>query len=106
MTAKLVVLYPHPIDVSAFERAYHAQHMPLMRRFINPPERVPTYRVLGGSSTPFYRMAEVHFASSQELRDFFASPNGEEARVSSERLSSGGRPTYFVCEADEQPWAR
>lgn len=103
MTAKLVVLYPHPVDPAAFERAYHAQHMPLMRRFIEPPARTPTYRVLGPASVPFYRMAEVHFATYQELSSFFASRSGEECRLSAQRLSSGGRPMYFVCEADEDP---
>jgi uncharacterized protein (TIGR02118 family) len=100
MTAKLVVLYPHPVDPPAFERAYHTQHMPLMRRLISPSERTPTFRVLGRAGAPFYRMAEVHFASYEELSSFFASPEGEQCRLSSQRLSSGGPPVYFVCQPD------
>ena len=103
MTAKLVVLYPHPVDPAAFERAYHAQHMPLMRRFIQPPERTPTYRVVSRPNIPFYRMAEVHFATQHELTAFFTSSDGEACRLSSQRLSSGGLPLYFVCEADARP---
>jgi uncharacterized protein (TIGR02118 family) len=101
MTVKLVVLYPRPLDAAAFERAYHAEHMPLMRSFIAPPARTPTFRVLGREDAPFYRMAEVHFASARELREFFTSPRGEQCRQSAQRLSTGGPTTYFVCEADE-----
>lgn len=43
---KLVVLYPHPRDPAAFEKAYHDEHMPLMRRLIGSEEATPTFRAL------------------------------------------------------------
>ena len=36
VTAKLIVLYPKPVDTEAFERDYPAHHMALMRRLVGP----------------------------------------------------------------------
>ena len=100
MSIKLVVLYPTPIDPAAFERAYHAEHMPLMRRVITPPDRTPTFKVVGPQAAPFYRMAEVHFATLEDLSAFATSPEGRHARSSAQRLYTGGEPVVLVCEAD------
>lgn len=101
MAAKVLVLYPHPVEPAAFERSYHEQHMPMMRSMISPPSRVPTYRVEGGSSAPFYRVAEIHFDDLEQLRAFGASPDAEVARRSSRLNSTGGEPIVLVCLADD-----
>ena len=100
MSIKLVVLYPPPSDPLQFERAYHAQHMPLMRRLITPALRTPTFRVIGPAAAPFYRMAEVHFPSIVELSAFASSEAGQGAQRSALHVSTGGPPTLVVCAAD------
>jgi uncharacterized protein (TIGR02118 family) len=100
VSIKLVVLYPRPIDEEAFERVYHEQHMPLMRRLITPAERVPTYRVRLPGDAQFYRMAEIHFDSFTELDAFANSEEAKNARRSSAAASTGGKPLVFVCERD------
>ena len=101
MAIKLVVLYPQPISEVAFEQRYHGQHLPLMARALGSSERTRTYKVrstLGGPS--FYRMAEVQFASVDELGAFGRSALGLEARHSAESVSTGGRPVTLICEED------
>ena len=100
MSIKLVVLYPTPTDPAAFERAYHAEHMPLMRRLITPDERTPTFKIVGPQSAPFYRMAEVHFETLEALTAFATSAEGKHARASAQRLSTGGETVVLVCQAD------
>jgi len=100
VSIKLVVLYPRPIDEQHFERIYHAEHMPLMRRLITPPARTPTYRVRLPSDAPFYRMAEVHFDTLADLQAFANSEEGRGARHSSAAVSTGGKPVVLICEAD------
>jgi uncharacterized protein (TIGR02118 family) len=102
VSIKLVVLYPRPIDEEIFEQVYHNQHMPLMRRLITPAERTPTYRVRLPSDAPFYRMAEVHFASLAELEAFASSEEGKAARHSSSAVSTGGKPSILICERDSR----
>ena len=100
MSIKFIVLYPPPLDEAAFERAYHAQHMPFMRSVITPSERVPTFRVVRSSSTPIYRVAQIDFESIGELDAFGRSEAGKHARRSSESISTGGAPLVLICEKD------
>lgn len=101
MTAKLIVLYPRPTDVEAFEQRYHAHHMALMRRLVGPTIPLPTYLVAGRRATPFYRVAEICFPSADALRQFTHSPAAIEGLTSSRDVSSGGDPIYLSCIADE-----
>ena len=61
---KLVVIYPRPADVDAFERAYRDEHVPLAVEKIKGTTKFVATRVVGtpGSATPpFYRIAQLHF---------------------------------------------
>ena len=100
MSAKIVVLYPHPTDPSAFERDYHGRHMPLMRQLVAPAGRVPTFAVKGPQSAVFYRMAEIHFDDLGALITFARSEDAQLARRSSESVSTGGTPLVLICERD------
>jgi uncharacterized protein (TIGR02118 family) len=100
MPIKIIVLYPQPNDAPAFERAYHGEHMPLMRSLLKPAERTPTFKIVGRGSVPFYRMAEVHFSNMEELTAFASSEAGQGARRSSERMSTGGKPLVLICQPD------
>ena len=102
MSVKLVVLYPKPTDPEAFESYYHSQHLPLMRRLVGPDIPLPTYRVTAnfGAEPPFYRVAEIHFPDRSRLDAFLrADPSGV-GRASAIKVSSGGLPSFFLCEAD------
>lgn len=100
--AKLVVLYPAPRDREQFERAYTAEHAPMVtpKNFPGLTKFVAT-KITGtadGSPAPFARIAELHFPSLQALQ---AAASGEPARRTVEHaisISSGGPPVFLIGE--------
>jgi uncharacterized protein (TIGR02118 family) len=102
MAARLIVLYPSPRDPEAFERDYFENHMPLMRRLVGPNVVLTTHRVrnVAGGRQDIYRVAEIQFAGMEALRTYVASDRAREGQASSEKVSTGGPPTYLVCATD------
>lgn len=100
--AKLVVLYPYPPDVDAFERAYTEEHVPMVNE--NSMKGITKFvatKVLGtadGSAPPFYRMAELHFPSLAVLQECASSASAQEAVAHAVSISSGGQPLFLVAE--------
>ena len=80
MTAKLVVLYTHPDDPSAFDRHYFNTHMPLVGT-VPGLQRAETGRFAaaadGGEQT-YYRVAELYFADQGALE---AGPGSDEGKA-------------------------
>lgn len=102
--AKVIVLYPAPKDVDAFERAYTQEHAPMVT-----PETFPgmtkfvASRIVGtptGSAAPFQRVAELHFPSLEALQAAAASPSAQQAVAHAVSISSGGMPTFLVAEEE------
>ena len=102
--AKLVVLYPSPRDVKAFERAYTQDHAPMVtpetfkgiRRFV-------ASRIVGaadGSAPPFYRIAELHFPSMEALQAAAASAPAQKAVAHAVSISTGGKPVFLIAEEE------
>ncbi len=100
--AKVVVLYPSPPDVSAFERAYTQDHAPMVtaenfkgiRKFV-------ASKVVGtpdGSPAPFHRIAELHFPSMAALQAAAASASGQGVVAHAVSISTGGTPIFLVAE--------
>jgi uncharacterized protein (TIGR02118 family) len=92
----LTVAYGHPADPEAFDRHYQSVHRPLV-------EQVPglvsfTARhcsSLDDTAPPYYLIAELAFASAQELTDGRASPQGRAAGADVANFADGGA-TMFV----------
>ena len=68
-SAKLVVIYPRPKDVDAFENIYQTEHVPLAVARLSGKTKMVATKVLGSpqGTPPFYRVAEVYFPSMQAL---------------------------------------
>lgn len=102
--AKLVVLYPAPRDVDAFERVYTEEHAPLVNpRTFKGITKFVASRIVGtpdGSPAPFHRVAELHFPSLAALQAAAASPSAQEAVAHAVSISSGGRPVFLVAEEE------
>lgn len=100
MAARLMVLYPPPVDPETFEAAYLTKHIPLMRRLVGKDGRLSFWKVVsaGAGPPPFYRIAEIEFASMEGLRGFIRSDETGEGRASSEAISTGGLPQFLLCE--------
>src|SRR5438132_14144892 len=102
--AKVVVLYPAPSDVNAFERAYTQDHAPMVtpQTFSGMTKFVAT-KIVGtpdGSAAPFYRIAELHFPSMETLQAAAASAPAQKAVAHAVSISTGGKPVILVAEEE------
>jgi hypothetical protein len=82
-SVKLVVIYPRPKDVDAFEKM-------VATKVLGSPQGTP----------PFYRVAEVYFPSMQALEQCAASAGGQETLAHAAKISSGGPPIFLVAEEE------
>ena len=102
-TAKVIVIYPWPKDVDAFEKVYTQEHVPLAAEKIKGLTKFAASKVLGapdGGTPPFYRIAELYFASMEGLQQSVASAGTQEAVAHAFKISSGGPPIILVTEEE------
>jgi uncharacterized protein (TIGR02118 family) len=102
--AKIIVIYPAPKDLDAFERAYTQDHAPMVNTQTFPGiTRFVASRVVGtpdGSPPPFYRVAELHFPSMESLQRAASSAAAQKAVAHAVAISNGGRPIFLVSEEE------
>jgi uncharacterized protein (TIGR02118 family) len=99
---KLIVAYPHPLNVGAFEKVYLEEHVPLAVAKLAGKTKLVATKILGSpqGDTPFYRIAEIYFPSMEALEKCAASPGGKEALDHAAQISTGGAPVIMVAEED------
>ncbi len=100
---KLIVMYPFPADVDAFEKAYVEDHVPMAKEKIKGITKFVATKVVGtpdGQTPPFYRIAELHFPSIEALKESAASAGAQEAVAHAISISSGGRPIFLIAEEE------
>lgn len=92
--AAVVALYHPPADAAEFERYYDATHIPLVSRHAAALgiERVELAKLspLGGEPAPFYRKAELWFASEDAMRQAMARPEFTAIADDLPRFATGG----------------
>src|SRR6201981_2020373 len=100
MTGKLVVIYPRPKDVEAFETVYNRDHVPMAVAKLAGKTKVVATRVLGSPAgePPFHRIAEVYFPSMEALEQCAASEGGKETIGNAAWILSGGAHGFLVAE--------
>ena len=99
---KLVVIYPRPKDVDAFEKIYQTEHVPLAVARLSGKTKIVATKILDSPQglAPFHRIAEVYFPSMQALEECAASDGGKEALAHAVKISSGGTPIFLVAEEE------
>ena len=100
---KIVVIYPRPTDLDAFEKVYVEEHVPLALEKIKGVTKFAATKVLGtpdGSTPPFYRIAEIYFSSMESLQESAASAGTQEAVAHAFAISTGGPPIILVAEEE------
>lgn len=105
---KIVVMYPWPRDVATFEKHYLDEHLPMARGRLTGYTKVTTTK-LGDAlqgSCPFYRVAEIHFASREALEACASSEGAKEAIAHANSISSGGAPVIVIAEEETIPGAQ
>lgn len=102
MSVKLIVIYPRPKDVQAFEIAYKGEHVPLAVEKLVGKTRIVATRVLGSptGAPAFHRIVEVHFSSMMALEACAASEGGKQTLANAVSISSGGAPVFLVAEEE------
>jgi uncharacterized protein (TIGR02118 family) len=102
MAVKLVVIYPRPNDVEAFETVYNRDHVPMAVAKLAGKTKIVATRVLGSPAgeLPFHRIAEVYFPSMEALEQCTASEGGKQTIGNAVSISSGGAPVFLVAEEE------
>ncbi|HLJ85196.1 MAG TPA: EthD family reductase [Candidatus Angelobacter sp.] len=97
---KLVVMYPRPTDIDAFEKLYQEEHVPMAVSKLEGKTKLVATKVAGSPQgvPAFYRIAEVHFPSMDALQACAASEGGKETLAHAAKISSGGAPVLLVAE--------
>ncbi|HET6175602.1 MAG TPA: EthD family reductase [Candidatus Sulfotelmatobacter sp.] len=102
MAVKLVVMYPRPQDIDAFEYVYKNEHVPMAVENLSGKTKIVATKVLSFPFGPptFHRVAEVYFPSLEALEECAASEGGKLTIAHALSISSGGTPTIFVAEEE------
>jgi uncharacterized protein (TIGR02118 family) len=102
--AKIVVLYPAPRDVGAFERAYTHDHAPMVTpQNFKGLTRFVASKIVGtpdGSVPSFHRIAELHFPSLAALQAAAGSASAQRVVAHAVSISTGGKPLVLVAEEE------
>jgi uncharacterized protein (TIGR02118 family) len=100
--AKLIVAYPQPTDVEAFEAVYRKEHVPMAVANLAGKTRIVATRVLQSpqGKPQFHRIVEVHFPSMEALQQCAESTGGKETLAHAVRISSGGPPVIMIAEEE------
>ena len=101
-TTKLIVAYPRPLDVEAFEKVYLEEHVPLAVAKLPGKTKIVATKIVGSpQGTPaFYRIAEIYFPSMRALETCAASPGAKEALDHAAKISTGGAPVIMIAEEE------
>jgi uncharacterized protein (TIGR02118 family) len=102
--AKIVVLYPAPRDVGAFERAYTHDHAPMVTpQNFKGLTRFVASKIVGtpeGIAPSFHRIAELHFPSVAALQTAAGSASAQRVVAHAVSISTGGKPLVLVAEEE------
>ncbi|MGZ4828137.1 MAG: EthD family reductase [Candidatus Angelobacter sp.] len=99
---KLIVMYPRPKDIDAFEKVYQTEHVPMAVEKLKGKTKFVATKVVGSpqGTAPFYRIAEVHFPSMEALQTCAASEGGQQTVAHAVKISSGGPPVVMIAEEE------
>lgn len=99
---KLIVMYPRPKDIDAFEKLYQTEHVPMAVSKLQGKSKLVATKVNASpqGTPPFYRIAEVHFPSMDALKACAASEGGKETLGHAASISSGGPPVIMIAEEE------
>ena len=92
---KLTLLYGHPADAVSFESYYAGTHLPLAAKIpsVRRAEFSLVTGALDGSSSPYYRIAELYFDDDQQMKAAMGSADGRAAVADLSNFADGGVTT-------------
>jgi len=101
-SVKIVIIYPRPQDIEAFEQSYLNEHVPMLEEKLKGMTRLVLTKVTGSPQGKViaYRLAEVHFSNLDDLNKCIESDGGKEWIAHAGQISTGGPPIVLVCEEE------
>jgi len=101
---KILVMYPMPSNMDAFERAYAKEHIPMAAPIFaaaGATKAVLTKISASPAGKPaFHRIAEIHFPSQETLQECAASQAGRDAIAHAHKISNGGPPVVLIGDEE------
>ena len=103
MAVKLVVMYPRPQDLDAFEKVYNREHVPMAVEKLAGKTKIVASKIVGSpqGTPPFHRIAEIHLPSMEALQACATSDGGKQTIANAVAISSGGAPIFLVAEEEK-----
>ena len=95
---KVFALYKTPADPAAFDRYYHATHVPIAKRIPG----LLSYEITRGTisaldgTAPYHLIAILTFASVDAVQAALASPEGQATAADLANFATGGVEIYFA----------
>lgn len=100
--AKVILFYPHPQDVKAFEEVYTNEHLPMAGPRIGKSgaSKIVLTKLAGaGDASPaFHRMVEIFYPSTETMHAALGSTGVQEAVAHATQISTGGAPVIMVTD--------
>jgi uncharacterized protein (TIGR02118 family) len=98
--AKLIVIYPRPTDIDAFEKVYSEEHVPMAVEKLAGKTKIVGTKVIASPQgvPPFHVIVEVHFPTLEALQTCAASEGGKETLAHAVSISTGGSPIFLIAE--------
>ena len=89
---KLIVAYPQPKDVTAFDEVYQKEHVPMAVAKLAGKTKIVATKVLQSpqGKPQFYCIAEVHFPSMEALQRCAESAGGKETLAHAVKMATNG----------------
>jgi len=89
---KLTVLYGHPASAEDFEKYYAETHLPLAEKMPGVARAELTKFLSGpdGGQPAFYRMAELYFATQEQMQATLGSEEGQATVADLGKFATGG----------------
>lgn len=106
--AKMIVIYPRPKDIEAFEKRYKQEHIPMaVEKLAGKTKIVATKVISSPQGTPaIHRIAEVHFPSMEALQACAATEGAKATVAHAAAISTGGPLTILIAEEETFPFAQ
>ena len=102
--AKLIVQFPHPHDVYAFDHVYKEQLIPLVTEKLEGKTKVVTTTALPHAHhilPAYHRSNEIYFPSMDTLLASTQSDKGKEVLAHAAEISTGGAPNFIIAEEED-----
>lgn len=101
---KMIIKYPHPLDVYAFDHLYKEEHIPLITEKLDGKTKIVTTTALPHTHhilPSYHRTTEIYFPSIDALLASTQSDAGKEVLAHAAEISTGGAPSFIIAEEEE-----